>query len=62
MLNAESMPRSDGRTAVRAGALVPALLAALLGLFVIWGVGFAGPSVIHNAAHDARHANGFPCH
>jgi len=62
MLNAVTMQRSAARTAVRAGVLIPALLAALLGLFVIWGVGFAGPSVIHAAAHDARHANGFPCH
>jgi cobalt transporter subunit CbtB len=39
-----------------------ALAALLLGLFVIYGVGFAYPSHIHNAAHDARHAFAFPCH
>ena len=33
-----------------------------LGLFLVAGVGFAGPSAIHNAAHDTRHATGFPCH
>jgi cobalt transporter subunit CbtB len=44
------------------GLVVPVLLAALLGLFVVWGAGFAGADVLHNAAHDARHANGFPCH
>ena len=40
----------------------PALAAAFLGLFLIFGVGFAGPSLIHNAAHDVRHINAFPCH
>lgn len=39
-----------------------ALLAAFFGLVLIWGVGFAQPSAIHNAAHDARHAIAFPCH
>jgi cobalt transporter subunit CbtB len=40
----------------------PAFAAAFLGLFLIFGVGFAGPSAIHNAAHDARHVHAFPCH
>ena len=44
------------------GVVLPVLLAALLGLFVVWGAGFAGAEMVHNAAHDARHANGFPCH
>jgi cobalt transporter subunit CbtB len=46
----------------RASAAVPALLAALLGLFLIWGVGFSHLSALHNAAHDTRHSNAFPCH
>jgi cobalt transporter subunit CbtB len=45
-----------------AGVVLPVLLAALLGVFVVWGAGFAGSDILHNAAHDARHANGFPCH
>jgi cobalt transporter subunit CbtB len=44
-------------------AVTPAaLLAILLGCFLIYGVGFAGPDAIHNAAHDTRHTFGFPCH
>lgn len=39
----------------------PALLAALLGLVILYGVGFA-PLEAHNAAHDARHSAAFPCH
>jgi cobalt transporter subunit CbtB len=62
MQNAVSMEQSAARAAGRTRILVPAALAALLGLLIVWGAGFAGPSAIHNAAHDARHANGFPCH
>ncbi len=46
----------------RAYAVMPAFAAAFLGLFLLWGVGFAGPMAIHNAAHDARHSADFPCH
>ena len=38
------------------------VLAMLLGAFILYGVGFAGPAVLHNAAHDVRHAFTFPCH
>jgi cobalt transporter subunit CbtB len=41
---------------------LPAVVAIVAGLFVLFGVGFAGPSVIHNAAHDSRHSFAFPCH
>ena len=46
----------------RASATVAALVAALLGLFLLWGVGFSHLSAVHNAAHDTRHSNAFPCH
>jgi cobalt transporter subunit CbtB len=39
-----------------------ALCAALLGGFLIWGIGFSHIDVVHNAAHDARHSAAFPCH
>lgn len=42
--------------------LLSAVLALGLGLFLIFGIGFAGSTTIHNAAHDARHAIAFPCH
>lgn len=41
---------------------VTALSAALLGAFIVFGVGFAHSDTIHNAAHDGRHAFAFPCH
>lgn len=39
-----------------------AIGALLLGLFVVFMVGFAGAEVLHAAAHDTRHAIAFPCH
>ena len=36
--------------------------AILIGVFIVAGVGFAGPEVLHNAAHDLRHGLAFPCH
>ncbi|MDA1000465.1 MAG: CbtB-domain containing protein [bacterium] len=48
--------------AMRLSALGPALAATLLGIFLIYGAGFAQPQVLHDAAHDSRHALGFVCH
>lgn len=45
-----------------ASAIVPAASAIVLGMFVLFGVAFAGPEVLHNAAHNSRHAFAFPCH
>ncbi|MEX0627472.1 MAG: CbtB domain-containing protein [Cucumibacter sp.] len=42
--------------------LIAGGLAFLLGLTLLWGVGFAGDSALHNGAHDTRHSIGFPCH
>ncbi|MEK9645064.1 MAG: CbtB-domain containing protein [Alphaproteobacteria bacterium] len=53
---------SNSFAARRADALVPAIAALLLGAFLILGTGFAHSEIIHNAAHDARHAFAFPCH
>ena len=36
--------------------------ALVLGLVMLYAVGFSEASVAHNAAHDVRHANGRPCH
>ena len=51
-----------GHQVQQAKAFVPAVAAILFGLFLIYGVGFAGAHSIHEAAHDARHAFAFPCH
>jgi cobalt transporter subunit CbtB len=57
-----SSATSTRAAASASGAVLSAVLAMLLGAFLVWGVGFAGPSMIHNAAHDARHSFAFPCH
>lgn len=42
--------------------VMPALLAAFLGLSVLFVAGHVQTATLHAAAHDTRHANGFPCH
>ena len=49
-------------SATRSKTLIAASMAAFLGAFIIWGVGFSHIAAAHNAAHDTRHSNGFPCH
>lgn len=44
------------------GRLSQALMAMVLGVFVVGVVGFSHIDVVHNAAHDVRHSNAFPCH
>ena len=44
------------------GRLSQAVMAMVLGVFVIGMVGFSHIDVVHNAAHDVRHSNAFPCH
>lgn len=44
------------------GRTWPVVIAAMLGAGLIYGVGFAGASVIHDSAHDTRHSLSFPCH
>jgi len=58
----ETKPLKTGVAGSRAAVVVPAALAAAVGLFIIAMVGFAGSDVLHNAAHDTRHGAAFPCH
>jgi cobalt transporter subunit CbtB len=46
----------------RGSRALPALLALILGVGLIFAAGFAWPSALHNATHDTRHALGLPCH
>jgi len=59
-----SQTRTAQLTTVAAdvNVVVQAVLAIALGLFVVGVVGFSHISAVHNAAHDVRHANAFPCH
>jgi cobalt transporter subunit CbtB len=44
------------------GRVLASVLALAFGTLLLWGVGFAHNDLLHNAAHDTRHSNGFPCH
>jgi cobalt transporter subunit CbtB len=48
--------------AVSADRLWQAGLLALAGAALVYVAGFAQPDLVHNAAHDARHAFATPCH
>ncbi len=46
----------------RADAIKAALIAAVLGIGLVFLTGFAQTLALHNGAHDTRHALSFPCH
>ena len=50
------------RASARSELLIAAAMAALLGAFLVSGVGFSHIAALHNAAHDTRHSMAFPCH
>ena len=41
---------------------LPIIMAALLGIAVMFVAGHIQAHALHDAAHDVRHATGFPCH
>jgi cobalt transporter subunit CbtB len=59
------MMTTQTKTAIRDTA-IPTLTAvvtvAALGLFLMVVAGHAQSATLHDAAHDMRHATGFPCH
>ena len=58
----QTQTRTASISKTRSQTLIAASMAAFLGMFMIWGVGFSQVAAAHNAAHDVRHSNGFPCH
>lgn len=58
-----STVQSLGRIETRASERLAAVaMAAFFGLGLVFMAGFAPASVLHNAAHDFRHTQNFPCH
>jgi cobalt transporter subunit CbtB len=55
-----SATKSQPTTAVNQSASVQIFGALILGVAMLFAVGFM--DVAHNAAHDTRHAIAFPCH
>ncbi|MFN3208654.1 MAG: CbtB domain-containing protein [Roseovarius sp.] len=42
--------------------LVSLVAVAALGLGIVFVAGHVQAATLHDAAHDVRHATGFPCH
>lgn len=42
--------------------LLSAMTVAVLGATLLFLAGHAQSATLHDAAHDTRHATGFPCH
>jgi cobalt transporter subunit CbtB len=42
--------------------VLPVVFAAILGVAIIAITGHVQAGALHDAAHDVRHATGFPCH
>jgi cobalt transporter subunit CbtB len=51
-----------GQTKAASTSLIQILFVALLGAATVFMVGMAHSQTLHDAAHDVRHATGFPCH
>jgi len=46
----------------RLSVAAQAMMVMLFGVFLVGTAGFSHMEVLHNAGHDTRHSNGFPCH
>jgi cobalt transporter subunit CbtB len=53
---------SKVQSSAKSGVVLQSAFAVMLGIFTVGMVGFSHIDVVHNAAHDARHSNAFPCH
>jgi len=53
---------TNTQATAKSSALLSVLFVALLGGTVLFVTGHAQSSTLHDAAHDVRHATGFPCH
>lgn len=54
-----SISTQQASVSERAKAVAAALV---LGVVLVYTVGFAASASVHNAAHDTRHGLAFPCH
>jgi len=60
VLNSERIYK--GARITVASKTIAALIAIAIGSAILFTVGFSRGEFIHAAAHDVRHAAGFPCH
>ena len=50
------------RVSEKTTALLSVLGMLMLGAVILFAAGHAQSATLHDAAHDVRHATGFPCH
>ncbi len=55
----DTAPTAASQTQSGIGA---AIVAALMGVAIVVITGHVQAGTLHDAAHDVRHATGFPCH
>lgn len=56
-----TMTAENHASASRTG-LMSAVFAMIIGVGIIAVTGHVQAAALHDAAHDVRHATGFPCH
>jgi cobalt transporter subunit CbtB len=61
-MSVQNTAATNTAMAGQASKSLQAIIAICFGLFIVGFVGFSHLEVVHNAAHDTRHANAFPCH
>ena len=52
----------SGSFSVSASKSLQLAAVLLLGFVLLYGAGFVQTSAAHNASHDVRHSQAFPCH
>lgn len=57
-----TMTKTTARTEAKASGLLSVVFVTLIGATILFAAGHAQSSTLHDAAHDMRHATGFPCH
>ena len=64
MQNQTSIASANSTTTISTTIAKPLQLigAFLLGAMIVYAAGFVNTAAVHNAAHDTRHSQGFPCH
>jgi cobalt transporter subunit CbtB len=56
------MTTTTTSTSQTSAGILPIVFVAALGLGIVLVTGLAHSQTLHDAAHDVRHATGFPCH
>lgn len=56
------MTTHSNTLSLSATKVLPVVFAALLGIAIVSITGHVQAGALHDAAHDVRHATGFPCH